>query len=259
MSTNQDKWTSERCFLGDAYPHFVDWAESRGVLYNVEKNGSHLYSAGYPDCDDNDADGALRFYDDNGNSIPTGAASSECLPIDKTAPDQTESDPSEPKRTMENGDPLPDDLEIVEDIEGNSSSVINNGNNGNNGGSGSGSGGGSGSGSTISINKTIGYNGEVQIPKSLLEGATSDSKLVFDVEMIGSSDGWLQAHIYITINHGTWIESQQVATIWNNFQTLWTGTTITYTIGSDLNKLLSGDAIVVNGSGFKVKSVSLVP
>ena len=47
MSTSKDKWTSERCFLGDAYPQFAAWAETPSKRFSLGASDNHLYN-GYP-------------------------------------------------------------------------------------------------------------------------------------------------------------------------------------------------------------------
>ncbi len=81
MSTTQDNWTSERCFLGDAYPHFTDWAEDKGIIYSTEPQASALYS-GYPGPVQN----LLPF-----DVATTGAESIECKAIvsNKTTTEKT--------------------------------------------------------------------------------------------------------------------------------------------------------------------------
>ena len=81
MSTNQDNWTSERCFLGDAYPHFTDWAVNKGITYSEGPKANFLYS-GYPGATQN----VLPF-----GVATTGAESIECKAIDsdKTTTEKT--------------------------------------------------------------------------------------------------------------------------------------------------------------------------
>jgi hypothetical protein len=83
MSTNQDKWTSERCFLGDAYPRFNNWAENKDVVYSDGSNPEHLYNGSFPSCEQN----ILPF------NVATGAASTICknviLKVDTSEDDVT--------------------------------------------------------------------------------------------------------------------------------------------------------------------------
>jgi hypothetical protein len=47
MSRDKDNWTSERCFLGDAYPSFTNWVSQPNKKFSTGANGSYLYN-GYP-------------------------------------------------------------------------------------------------------------------------------------------------------------------------------------------------------------------
>ena len=47
MSRAKDNWTSERCFLGDAYPSFTNWVSQPNKHFSTGANGSYLYN-GYP-------------------------------------------------------------------------------------------------------------------------------------------------------------------------------------------------------------------
>ena len=72
MSTNQDKWTSERCFLGDAYPNFNNWAENKDAVYSANSNADYLYNGSFPSIEQS----ILPF------NVPTGAASTVCKDIE---------------------------------------------------------------------------------------------------------------------------------------------------------------------------------
>lgn len=72
MSTNQDKWTSERCFLGDAYPNFNNWAENKDAVYSANSNADYLYNGNFPSIEQS----ILPF------DVPTGAASTVCKDIE---------------------------------------------------------------------------------------------------------------------------------------------------------------------------------
>ena len=72
MSTNQDKWTSERCFLGDAYPNFNNWAENKDAVYSANSNADYLYNGSFPSIEQS----ILPF------GVPTGAASTVCKDIE---------------------------------------------------------------------------------------------------------------------------------------------------------------------------------
>ena len=74
MSTNQDKWTSERCFLGDAYPNFVNWAQDRDAVFSANSNPDYLYNNNFPIYQQTD----LPF------DVATGAASTVCKNIEVT-------------------------------------------------------------------------------------------------------------------------------------------------------------------------------
>ena len=74
MSTNQDKWTSERCFLGDAYPNFVNWAQDRDAVFSANSNPDYLYNNNFPIYQQTD----LPF------DVATGAASTICKNIEVT-------------------------------------------------------------------------------------------------------------------------------------------------------------------------------
>ena len=50
MSRAKDNWTSERCFLGDAYPSFTNWVSQPNKHFSTGANGSYLYN-GYPSPD----------------------------------------------------------------------------------------------------------------------------------------------------------------------------------------------------------------
>lgn len=106
------------------------------------------------------------------------------------------------------------------------------------------------SGKTITIGKNIGYNGEVEFSSSLLNGASSTSKLVINVEMIGTS--WSQIHI--GTGSGTFTKQ-----LWAGNPSSWTGETIIFTLGDDLAELKSENMIRLTGAGFKVNSVTLIP
>lgn len=73
MSTTQDKWTSERCFLGDAYPNFTSWAEDKNITYSSDPASEHLYCGSYPSHEQN----VLPF------GVTTGAESTVCKDITK--------------------------------------------------------------------------------------------------------------------------------------------------------------------------------
>ena len=47
MSRDKDNWTSERCFLGDAYPSFTNWVSRPDHKFSTGADGGYLYS-GYP-------------------------------------------------------------------------------------------------------------------------------------------------------------------------------------------------------------------
>jgi hypothetical protein len=47
MSRDKDNWTSERCFLGDAYPSFTNWVSRPDYKFSTGADGGYLYS-GYP-------------------------------------------------------------------------------------------------------------------------------------------------------------------------------------------------------------------
>ena len=47
MSTAKDNWTSERCFLGDAYTNFKSWVTYPDKPFNKDSNSGFLYQ-GYP-------------------------------------------------------------------------------------------------------------------------------------------------------------------------------------------------------------------
>lgn len=47
MSRDKDNWTSERCFLGDAYPSFTNWVSRPDITFSTGADGGYLYS-GYP-------------------------------------------------------------------------------------------------------------------------------------------------------------------------------------------------------------------
>lgn len=47
MSTTKDNWTSERCFLGDAYPNFGIWVTLPDIPFNKGSDSQYLYN-GYP-------------------------------------------------------------------------------------------------------------------------------------------------------------------------------------------------------------------
>ena len=47
MSTAKDNWTSERCFLGDAYNNFRSWVTYPDKPFNKDSNSGFLYQ-GYP-------------------------------------------------------------------------------------------------------------------------------------------------------------------------------------------------------------------
>ena len=73
MSSNQDKWTSERCFLGDAYPNFNNWVSNKDAIFSDNANDNYLYCASYP----SNVDTELPF------NVATGAASTICKDIVK--------------------------------------------------------------------------------------------------------------------------------------------------------------------------------
>ncbi len=50
MSKTKEKWTSERCFLGDAYPNFTNWVTNKNNPFTTGSNEAHLYQ-GYPSKD----------------------------------------------------------------------------------------------------------------------------------------------------------------------------------------------------------------
>lgn len=83
MSTNQDKWTSERCFLGDAYPNFVNWAQDKDAVFSANPNSDYLYNNNFPNYLQTD----LPF------DVATGAASTICknviLKVDTSEDDVT--------------------------------------------------------------------------------------------------------------------------------------------------------------------------
>ena len=230
MSTSQDKWTSERCFLGDAYPNFNNWAENREVVYSANSNSEYLYNNNFPNYQQT----TLPF------GVATGAASTICKEIEVKI-DSAEVKTNFIIRETEDGSAWPTEgWELYDkDDDGPRTGVVT----------------GGGSETTITINKNVGYNGEVQFSSSILNGASATSKLVFDVEMIGSPDNWPQIHINIKHQYYT----ENVAQLWAGSQDSWSGSTITFTIGDYLDKLTSEDTIVISGSGFKVKSVTFVP
>ena len=50
MSKTKEKWTSERCFLGDAYPNFTNWVSNKNNPFTTGSSENHLYQ-GYPSKD----------------------------------------------------------------------------------------------------------------------------------------------------------------------------------------------------------------
>ena len=79
MSKNQDKWVSERCFLGDAYPNFTNWAENKDAVFSDQAGEDHLYCASYP----SHIDEVLPF------DVPTGAESTVCKDIEQKVDEAT--------------------------------------------------------------------------------------------------------------------------------------------------------------------------
>ena len=70
MTTGKDKWTSERCFLGNAYPEFTNWVESADSLLNTSVQGEESLYNSYPG-----ADAGLDF------TVSTGDETTTCLNI----------------------------------------------------------------------------------------------------------------------------------------------------------------------------------
>ena len=70
MTTGKDKWTSERCFLGNAYPSFTNWVESADSLLNTSVQGEASLYNSYPG-----AGAGLDF------NVAIGEATTTCLPI----------------------------------------------------------------------------------------------------------------------------------------------------------------------------------
>ena len=72
MSKTKEKWTSERCFLGDAYPNFTNWVSNKNNPFTTGSNENHLYQ-GYPS-----KDAGLNF------NVPTGDESTIRLEVTRT-------------------------------------------------------------------------------------------------------------------------------------------------------------------------------
>ena len=214
MSTAKDNWTSERCFLGDAYNDFKSWVTYPDKPFNKDSNSGFLYQ-GYPS-----PEAGFDF------TVTTGVTTALEIETSKTTYVEVAN-----SKLVEN---------YLEDENGTKTPYTPTGDS---------------DGGTIVIGKNIGYNGEVQFSSNLLQGASSTSQLVFNVEMIGSSDNYPQIHIGIKHQYYT----ENVAQLWAGADSSWSGSTITFTIGDNLNKLTSEDTIVLSGSGFKVNSVTLIP
>ena len=211
MSTAKDNWTSERCFLGDAYNKFKSWVTYPDKPFNIDSNSGFLYQ-GYPS-----PEAGFDF------TVTTGVTTALEIETSKTTyVEVANSDLVENYLEDENGTKTP--YTPTGDSDG----------------------------GTIVIGKNIGYNGEVQFSSSILNGATSTSQLVINVEMIGSPDNWPQIWI------GT-VGSRNIAQLWAGSQSSWSGDTITFTLGNNLAALKSADMLCLTGAGFKVNSVTLIP
>lgn len=76
MMSSKAKWTSERCFLGNAYPQFTDWVESAEALLRTDQQGDDNLYSNYP--------GPSAGLDFN---VSTGESTTTCLEVLKERTD----------------------------------------------------------------------------------------------------------------------------------------------------------------------------
>ena len=228
MSRDKDNWTSERCFLGDAYPSFTNWVSRPDYKFSTGADGGYLYS-GYPG-----PSAGLPFSESLRNQT-------ENLEVTRTTY------PSEERSELvrvEYTDVMPDDFNFSsETTPGGNTQEGGSGNNGNNGNN----------GKTLWANANgtmLNWGGDISIDKSKFASATSSSKLRFYGECTNPSN-W-----QIYLKDQNWSDIVAAAGHWISNDLNNTGY-VEFVIGNYLSQLKNG-GVLVQGSGFKLTQVDLI-
>lgn len=237
MSTNQDKWTSERCFLGDAYPNFNNWAENKDAVYSANSNADYLYNGNFPSIEQS----ILPF------DVPTGAASTVCKDIELKCDTAIVNEEFIIRETAD-GSAWPTAEEwkngkwelYEKEDEGPRTGTVTP----------------SGGGTSTPIwtgSEALDYSLKLTISKNAFANATANSTLKFTVT--NNTGNWSQIFIKKVKNQWEW---EDLATVYDGSG--WTGdNTFTFTIGNYLNTFKDNDICIVGSQSVIVTKIELIP